>query len=370
MILCASPVEQFRSYQGEIEAAVLRVMRSNAYILGPEVLAMEKEFADYIGAAAAIGVANGTDALEIALRALEIKPGDEVITVSHTAVATVAAIEAAGAIPVLVDSDPIYCTLDPKQLHEALTRNTKAVVVVHLYGQAADLASISQFCSEHNLYLIEDVSQAHGGKWNGKRLGSIGHLACFSCYPTKNLGAIGDAGLVTTSDVNLANKVRMLREYGWKQRNCSDFAGRNSRLDELQAAILRVKLRYLDTDNSKRQQLAARYSSNLGGLDIELPTYRQDSEHVFHLYVIRTRFREGLIEHLRQNNIYPGIHYPIPIHLQPAYVGRVRTTSSMSVTERLAEEVISLPIYPELKIQELNKVVHSIKEYFQQSEKS
>lgn len=248
MRLCANPAAQFHSYQDEIEAAVLKVLRSNRYILGEEVEALEGGFADYIGAHSAIGVANGTDALEIAIRALDIGPGDEVITVSHTAVATVAAIEAAGAIPVLVDVDPIFYTLNPAQLQEVLTPKTRAVIAIHLYGQAADLDTIGKFCSENDLSLIEDASQAHGAKWKGKRLGSIGRIGCFSCYPTKNLGAIGDAGLVTTNDEKLAHKVRMLREYGWRERYVSDLVGRNSRLDELQAAILRIKLRHLDAD--------------------------------------------------------------------------------------------------------------------------
>ena len=361
MILCANPAAQFHSYQDEIEEAVLKVLRSNRYILGAEVDALESEFADYIGTQAAIGVANGTDALELAIRALDIGPGDEVITVSHTAVATVAAIEAAGAIPVLIDVDPVYYTLNPAQLQEAMTPKTKAVISVHLYGQAADLDAIAQFCADNNLYLIEDVSQAHGAKWNGKRLGSIGHIGCFSCYPTKNLGAIGDAGLVTTNDPKLGKKIRMLREYGWQSRYISDIGGRNSRLDELQAAILRVKLRHLDSDNSKRQRLAAQYSELLAGQALCLPATRQNSDQVFHLYVVRTSNRPKLIDFLKTQNIQTGIHYPMPVHLQPAYRDRIRTPADMSITEQLAEDVLSLPMYPELENQQISEVVQSIK---------
>ena len=360
MILCANPSAQFYAYQDEIEVAVLAVMRGNRYILGAEVEALESEFSDYIGTNLAIGVANGTDALEIAIRALDIVPGDEVITVSHTAVATVAAIEAAGATPVLVDVDPIFYTLNPTQLQEVLTPRTKAVIAVHLYGQAADLDAIGQFCAENKLFLIEDASQAHGGKWKGKRLGSIGHIGCFSCYPTKNLGAIGDAGLVTTNDAHLGNKMRMLREYGWQRRYISDVVGRNSRLDELQAAILRIKLRHLDSDNAKRQLLADQYSKLLGGLSIHLPVARQHSEQVFHLYVIRTDNRQELMEHLKKNEIQTGIHYPMPVHLQPAYQGRLRTAMDMTVTERLAGEVLSLPMYPELSSVDVAQVVQSV----------
>lgn len=363
MILCANPAAQFQSHQDEIEEAVLQVLRSNRYILGAEVDALESEFADYIGTQAAIGVANGTDALELAIRALDIGPGDEVITVSHTAVATVAAIEAAGAIPVLIDVDPVYYTLNPAQLQEALTPKTKALIAVHLYGQAADLDAIVQFCTENKLFLIEDVSQAHGAKWKGKRLGSIGHIGCFSCYPTKNLGAIGDAGLVTTNDLKLGKKVRMLREYGWQRRYISDIAGRNSRLDELQAAILRVKLRHLDYDNSKRQLLAEQYSKALSGPKLHLPVTRPNSEQVFHLYVIRTGNRQQLIDHLSSHKIQAGIHYPMPVHLQPGYKARIRTSSNMRITEQLAEEVLSLPMYPELSTADVALVIEVVNSF-------
>lgn len=362
-MLCANPAAQFHSYQEEIEAAVLKVMRSNHYILGAEVEALEREFADYIGTEVAIGVANGTDALELAIRALDIGPGDEVITVSHTAVATVAAIEAAGATPVLLDVDPVFYTLNPAQLQEVLTSRTKAVIAVHLYGQAADLDAIDLFCAENKLFLIEDVSQAHGAKWKGKRLGSIGHFGCFSCYPTKNLGAIGDAGLITTNDPTLGNKVRMLREYGWQQRYISHILGRNSRLDELQAAILRIKLRYLDFDNSKRQRLAAQYSKLLAGPAMHLPASRQNSKQVFHLYVIRVSNRQELMAHLKTHEIQAGIHYPMPVHLQPAYKDRIRTAANMDVTEQLAHEVLSLPMYPELLSVEVARVIEVVNSY-------
>jgi dTDP-4-amino-4,6-dideoxygalactose transaminase len=361
MILCANPAAQFQSYQSEIEQAIQRVLLSGRYILGPELEALEQEFATYIETDHAIGVANGTDALELALRALDIGLGDEVITVSHTAVATVAAIEAAGAVPVLVDVDPDFYTLDPKQLVEVLTPHTRAVIAVHLYGQPADLDAITEFCHENKLALIEDVSQAHGAKWKGERLGSIGDIGCFSCYPTKNLGAIGDAGLVTTSNEELAVKVRMLREYGWRQRNVSEMAGRNSRLDELQAAVLRIKLKHLDKDNAKRQKLASHYTSLLGGHKLHLPSIRENAEHVFHLYAVRTSDREDLINHLKENDIHVAIHYPVPVHLQPTYKGFIRTARSMQITENLCSEVLSLPLYPELSLEIVSQVARAIK---------
>jgi dTDP-4-amino-4,6-dideoxygalactose transaminase len=363
MIICANPAAQFRSYQAEIEEAIHRVLEGGRYILGPELNNLEKEFADYIGTRHAVGVANGTDALELAIRALEIGPGDEVITVSHTAVATVAAIESSGAVPVLVDVDPQFYTINPEQLEQVVTPRTRAVIAVHLYGQPADLGMILAFCKKHELQLIEDVSQAHGSKWNGRRLGSVGSVACFSCYPTKNLGAIGDAGLVTTSDDNIAHRIRMLREYGWRERYVSDLRGRNSRLDEVQAAILRIKLRKLDQDNERRRQLAAYYINCLTNSGLVLPSTREGAEHVYHLFVVTTAKRQELIDHLVLNDIHAGIHYPVPVHLQPAYTARVATASSMKVTEKLAQEVLSLPIYPELTYEMADQVIAAIKSF-------
>jgi dTDP-4-amino-4,6-dideoxygalactose transaminase len=363
MILCANPSEQFKSYQLEIENAVISVMRSNRYVLGKEVDSLEKEFADYIGTTSAIGVANGTDAIELALRALNIGPGDDVITVSHTAVATVAAIECTGAKAVLVDVEPKSYTLNPVQLEECFTKNTKAIIVVHLYGNAADLDSIVTFCNSHKLFLIEDVSQAHGAKYNGKRLGSFGDFGCFSCYPTKNLGAIGDAGLVTTNNNDLANKVRMLREYGWENRT-SIYPGRNSRLDEIQAAVLRVKLKYLDADNEKRRKLAKYYSDELSELPIQLPSIRAGVESVFHLFVVQVENRQLLLKYLKEESILAGVHYLLPVHLQPAYQDRIQTANDMSTSESLVQKIISLPIYPELSINDAKKIINTLKKFF------
>jgi len=360
MIPCANPLSQYLSHKAEIDSAVMQVLLSNKYILGPEVAAFENEFAAYIGAGHGIGVANGTDALEIAMRALEIGPGDEVITVAHTAVATVAAIEATGATPVLVDVDPFTYTLNAQQLPQMLTTRTKAVIAVHIYGQAADLDEIGAFCSNYGLALIEDVSQAHGATWNGRRLGSFGTISCFSCYPTKNLGAIGDGGIVCTSDKPLANKVRMLREYGWKQRYISELQGRNSRLDEIQAAILRMKLRHLDASNAKRRAIAARYDALIDNPLIERPAIRAQCDSVYHLYVVRSQQRDALMRHLNEHDIHPGIHYPVPVHLQNAYLRRVRTAPSMAVTEALSAQVLSLPMFPELSGDEVETVARAV----------
>lgn len=367
MILCANPSAQFKSYQTEIEEAVLAVMRGNRYVLGEEVASLEKEFADYIGTASSIGVANGTDAIELALRALDIGYGDEVITVSHTAVATVAAIESTGATPVLVDVESQYYTLNPLQLDEAITPKTRAIIAVHLYGQSVDLNLIVDFCKSNNLYLIEDCAQAHGAKYQGKRLGSIGDIGCFSCYPTKNLGAIGDAGLITTNNIDLAKKLYMLREYGWDNR-ISKYPGRNSRLDEIQAAVLRIKLKHLDSDNEKRRQLAKLYTANLAESQVSAPVVRANVESVFHLFVLQVEQRQELLKYLFNNDIQAGVHYPVPVHLQPAYKGRVSIASDMSVTESLVNRIISLPMYPELSMQDAEKITNTIKRFFEQGQ--
>ena len=357
MILCANPAAQFRSHQAEIEAAVLEVLRGSRHILGPQVESLEEEFADYIGTRRSVGVANGTDALELAIRALGIGPGDEVITVSHTAVATVAAIEAAGAVAVLVDVDPAYYTLDPAKLEEVLTSKTRAVIAVHIYGQPADLDAIGGFCEKHHLALIEDASQAHGARWKGKRVGGIGQIGCFSCYPTKNLGAVGDAGLVTTNDEDLARKITALREYGWKERYISAEVGVNSRLDELQAAILRVKLQVLDANNARRQAIAAAYDEALAGGRFTPPARRADCGHVFHQYVLRVEDRAALMARLRAEGVATAIHYPCPVHLQPAYRGRIALgPANCAETARAAEQVMSLPMFPELTDQQLDRI--------------
>jgi dTDP-4-amino-4,6-dideoxygalactose transaminase len=365
-ISCANPTAQFESHKEEIESAVLRVMRSNRYILGDEVEALEQEFASYIGVSAAIGVANGTDALERAIRALGIDFGDEIITVSHTAVATVAAIEAAGALPVLIDVDPKTFTINVQQLESVLSTKTKAIIAVHLYGQSADLDLIKAFCRKNDLWLIEDVSQAHGATWKGKRLGSIGDIACFSCYPTKNLGALGDAGLITTNNIELAKRVRMIREYGWANRYVSDLVGRNSRLDEVQAAILRVKLRYLDSDNNKRRKIAACYAQGLKSLPIDLPIINPNCESVYHLYVIRTDKRDALQKHLNDQGIGTLIHYPVPPHLQQAYQHLGYKKGDSPIAEKLADTMLSLPIWPGMSQNEVSIVVDTIKSFFKQ----
>lgn len=360
MIPCSNPQAQYRAHQAGIDAAIRRVLDGNQYILGPEVRAFESEFAAYIGAEHAVGVANGTDAISIALRALGIGRGDEVITTAHTAVATVAAIELAGAVPVFADIDPRYYTLDPGSVEARITPRTRAIIAVHIYGQPADLDALVDLARRHGLKLIEDCAQCHGATYKGRRLGSIGHMAAFSCYPTKNLGALGDGGIVVTSDAELAARSRRIREYGWTEARDASLPGMNSRLDELQAAILRVKLAALDADNGRRQGLARAYDARLSGGKFAPPMVREGSSHVYHLYVVRSTKRAEVLEHLKTRGVAAGVHYAVPVHLQSAYRGRIAGSESLPETERAAREVLSLPMYPELDPEAVEIVVGAL----------
>jgi dTDP-4-amino-4,6-dideoxygalactose transaminase len=353
MIPQADPRASYRAHQAEIDAALARMLEGGRYILGPEVDAFEQEFAAYIGTRHGIGAASGTEALVLALMALDLGPDDYVATVSHTAVATVAAIELAGAKPLLIDIDPATYTIDPAKLEAALTKppgKIAAVIPVHLYGIGADMNAIGALAKKYGFRIIEDCAQSHGAFLDGRRLGGIGDLAAFSFYPTKNLGGIGDGGAVLTNDAALASRLKELREYGWRLRYVSDRTGMNSRLDEMQAAILRVKLRHLDGDNARRQAIAGIYDYGLRWCDgIGLPARRQGGTHVFHQYVLRCRDRDALQAALKSRGVGTNIHYPMPVHLQPAYLNRVAIgPGGLSESERASREVLSLPMFPEL----------------------
>jgi len=363
VILCGNPLTQYRSHKAEIDQAIQKVLDKGRYILGEEAKAFEAEFAAYIGVNYGIGVGSGTEAIHIALTACGIGPGDEVVTVSHTAVATVAAIELAGATPVFVDIEPDFYTLDPKRLEESITPATKAIIPVHLYGQSADMFPIMEIAERHGLLVIEDCAQAHGATYKGRRAGSWGDMACFSFYPTKNLGALGDGGMTVTSNSEFAEKARLLREYGWAERYISKITGWNSRLDELQAAILRIKLRYLDSDNERRAILALKYDNALARFGVVPPKRRAASSHVYHLYVIRSTERDALLACLNERGVGALTHYPVPVHLQPAYIASSRRSGSLYETEKAACEVLSLPIYPELTDDGLEKVVETVLHY-------
>jgi dTDP-4-amino-4,6-dideoxygalactose transaminase len=364
MVQCNNLRLQYLAHKQEIDAAVLQVLEKGWYILGREVEAFEAEFASYVDAKYAIGVGSGTEALHLALRSCGIGPGDEVLTVSHTAVATVAAIEMSGASPVLVDIEPDYYTMDPGKIKAWIGPRTKAILPVHLYGQSAELEPILESARRYGLRVIEDCAQAHGARYRDKRLGSWGDLGCFSFYPTKNLGAMGDGGAVVTNDRELAEKVRLLREYGWAERYVSRIPGWNSRLDEIQAALLRVKLRYLDSGNAARSRFASFYSDGFVETPLITPKCRAGAAHVYHQYVVRSPERDRLRAFLQTQEVDTLVHYPAPIHLQPAYDGRLRGGSELRQTEQAAREVLSLPLYPELSQYELNLVIQSVRAYY------
>jgi dTDP-4-amino-4,6-dideoxygalactose transaminase len=363
------PKAAYLAQRDAIDAAIARVLDSGWYILGKETAAFEAEFAGAVGARHGIGVGNGTDALVLALRALGIGAGKTVATVSHTAVATVAAIEMTGARALLLDIDPATYTMDVAALAEALARPPRgieridAILPVHLYGQPADLAAIAPLAGRHGATLIEDCAQCHGARFDGQPAGSVGAVACFSFYPTKNLGALGDGGMVTTSDDALAAELRAIREYGWRgRRYVSERTGVNSRLDELQAAILRVKLASLAQDNARRRAIAARYDAGLAGLQLTLPARAPRVEHVFHQYVVRSPRRDALRAALQEAGIGTNIHYPMPIHLQPAYRGRIAIgATGLAETERAANEILSLPMYPQLADAQVDRVVAALR---------
>jgi dTDP-4-amino-4,6-dideoxygalactose transaminase len=363
MIPHSNPKAQYVSHKDEIESAILGTLDSGMYILGTQVRSFEEEFAAYLGVRHAIGVGSGTEALHIALMACGIGPGDEVLTTSHTSVATISAIELCGASPVLVEIEEDYYTLNPSKTGGLISPRTKAIVPVHLYGQPADLNAIVSLARNHNLRVIEDCSQCHGAMYHDARAGSFGDIGCFSFYPTKNLGALGDGGAVVTNDAELAERIRLLREYGWTKKNHSQIPGWNSRLDEIQAAVLRVKLKYLDQDNERRLRISAIYDMRLGEAGLITPLKRSYSTHVYHLYVVRSKKGDALRQYLHEKQIMTGIHYPVPVHLQRAYKRRLKGHDTLQLTECVANQVLSLPMYPELAVSEAHKIIRAIEEF-------
>lgn len=340
-----------------------RVHGRGRYLFGPEVEAFELEFAEFLGAAYCLGVASGTDALTLALRAVGVGAGDEVITVAHTAVATVAAIEAAGATVVLADIDRRSRCIDPNSVRTLLSERTRALVPVHLYGQPADLAALQEIAASHGLAVVEDCAQAVGARYEGSSVGTLGTAAAFSFYPTKNLAALGDGGAVTTSDPEIARRVRRLACYGWDEGRESMIPGVNSRLDELQAAVLRVRLPHLPRQVERRREIARRYREVLEGSQILPPPEIPGSDPAYHLYVVETEDREALAQGLRRRHIDTAIHYAKPIHRQTAYRGRLRGAEHLSQTEALASRILTLPLFPQLTTTELNRVGEALHEF-------
>ena len=351
----------YASIKGEIDAAVLGVLASGQYVLGDEVVRFEQEFADYCNVKHAIAVNTGTSALHLALLAAGIGPGDEVITVPFTFVATVSAICYTGARPVFVDVEPVTLTMDPAEIEAKITSRTRAIVPVHLYGQMADMDAIKAIADHYRIPIIEDACQAHGAQYKGDRAGSIGVSGCFSFYPGKNLGACGEGGIVVTSSDDQAGTIRMLRDWGQEQRYHHLLKGFNYRMDAIQGAILRVKLRHLEVWTEARRAHARRYSSLLAGsADLMTPVEAADRRHVYHVYAIRSRDRDGLQRALSAEGIQSGLHYPIPVHLQKAHADLGYQAGDFPISEAAAREVLSLPIYPEMPAWHLDQVVAAL----------
>jgi dTDP-4-amino-4,6-dideoxygalactose transaminase len=363
----ANPRAGYLALKTEIDAAIHRVLESGWYILGEEVREFEKEFAAYVGLPQAIGVANGTDAVELGLRGFKIGRDDLVFTVSHTAVATVAAIERCGATPVLIDVDPRSFTISPDKLEQTVkqysqssrfVKRLKAIIPVHLYGHPADLPAILEIARKYGMVVIEDCAQAHGAKLQNRMVGSWGDIGAFSFYPTKNLGCLGDGGMVVCREHEIGERIRALREYGWEEKYLSSFAGINARLDELQAAILRVKLAKLDENNCLRQKIARKYDGALATTTIDPPWRAVDISHVYHLYVVRSGQRDRLRQYLLTQGIRTAVHYPYPVHCQPAYQDKILIgKGGMETTEKICKTILSLPMYPELRDEEVFKII-------------
>jgi dTDP-4-amino-4,6-dideoxygalactose transaminase len=363
---------QYRGLKPAIDEAIAHVIDDACFVGGREIAAFEERFASYCGVSDCVGVGNGTDALTLALMGLGIGPGDEVITVANTFIATVEAIWATGAEPVFVDVQADTLLMDPRQVRTAVTPRTKAIIPVHLYGQPCAMPEICDIARQHGLKVIEDAAQAHGARWAGKRVGSFGDAACFSFYPGKNLGAFGDAGAVVSSDFALIRRVRMLANHGRREKYLHETAGTNSRLDALQAAVLRVKLASLDRWNDSRRRIASRYARELAaydGVSLELPKVSADAEPVWHLFVVRVPDRQSFVQHLQCYGVETGIHYPMPLHHQPAWRARA-ASPELRATEHAAASVVSLPLFPEMTAAQVETVLHAVRLYAESKARS
>jgi dTDP-4-amino-4,6-dideoxygalactose transaminase len=357
----ANPKKQFLAHREEILEAITKVADQGNYVLGDSVEKFEESFATYIGSKYCASVASGTDALVLSLIALDIGIGDEVIVPSLTATATISAIQWVGATPVFVDVVENQYTISPSAVEEMITTKTKAVIAVHLFGNSCDLTEIEIIANKYNIFLIEDCAQATGAEHGGRKLGSIGIIACFSFYPTKNLGALGDGGAVLTSNRILYDRIKSLRQYGWDENRISQSKGKVSRLDEIQAAILQVKLKYLDTDNLKRIAISEKYCKDLLSTNLELPQTHFEGKHVYHLYVVRSPNRNQLRSMLRAEGIETGIHYYPAMHQHPNFTKYVLPTSRpLKVTEKITKEILSIPMYPELLETETDLVISTL----------
>jgi len=352
---------QYQTIKPEIDAAIASVFENTNFILGPQVERFEKAFAEYIGSAFCVGVNSGTAALQLALMACGIGAGDEVIVPSFTFFATAETVSVLGAVPVFVDVDPVSYTITAAEIEKAITPRTRAIIPVHLYGQAVDLDPIRALADKHKLHVIEDAAQAHGAEYKGRRVGGLGTAGCFSFYPSKNLGSYGEAGAVVTNDEDLARQLRLLRQHGQTSKYAHAVVGYNFRLEELQAAVLNVKLAHLDKWNNGRRERAARYNELLSDTELVLPREMEYARHVYHVYAVQCDNRNELQNRLAAKGIQSGVHYPIPIHLQPAYTSLGCKAGDLPVTERLSERVLSLPLFAELTDAQQQAVVNAIR---------
>jgi len=350
---------QYRAIQPEIDSAIAEVISNTAFISGKYARIFEQAFAGYIGVAHCVGAGNGTDALYLALKSLGIGAGDEVITAANTFIATSEAITRTGAGVVFVDCEENYYNIDPALIEAAITNRTKAIVPVHLYGQPADMEPILEIARTHDLYVIEDAAQAHGATYKGRRVGTMGHCACFSFYPGKNLGAYGDAGAIVTNDEKLTRQMRMYGDHGSEKKHTHEFEGDNSRLDGIQAAVLTVKLKHLDKWNDRRIEVATLYQKNLQGV-VGTPTVREDVRHVFHLYVVRVKNRDEVMQHLSEHGIGCGIHYPIALPFQPAYAHLDLRAENFPVSRAIMDEIVSLPMHGDLTDEHVDFVISEL----------
>ncbi|HEX8284155.1 MAG TPA: DegT/DnrJ/EryC1/StrS family aminotransferase [Pyrinomonadaceae bacterium] len=358
---------QYRSIKAEVDAAIQRVLDTSAFVLGREVEAFERAFAEYVGARECVGVSNGTDALHLALLACGVGAGDEVVVPANTFFATPEAVSAAGATPVFVDCDPVTYNIDASKIEAAVTERTRAVIPVHLYGQPADLDAVEAVAKRHDLIVIEDAAQAHGARYKGKRVGALARAGCFSFYPGKNLGAYGEGGAVVTNDAEVARRLRLLRDHGSAVKYRHEIVGYNSRLEGIQAAVLSVKLKYLDEWNALRRQHAARYREMLGPLEdagaLTLPREAPYAEHVYHLFVVQTSARDSMQKFLSSASVQTSVHYPVPAHLQPAYAALGHREGDFPEAERQARRVLSLPMFAELTERQMRYVAHAFEDY-------
>ena len=367
MIPFGDPSASYQAHKSEIDLAIKRVLDSGWYVLGREVDAFEQEFASFHGKNLhAVGVANGTDAISLCLRGIGLGIGDEVITPSHTAVATIAGIEQAGCTPVFADIDPNTRCIDPKSIEERISSNTQAIMPVHIYGQPAQMPKILEIAQTQNLAVIEDCSQAHGAEINGQKVGTFADFSAYSCYPTKNLGGTGDGGVILCRSKEFSERIKSLRQYGWNEERESIMSGFNSRLDELQAAILRVKLQHLANDNAKRRAIALRYNKGFKELPITLPALNKNELHAMHLYVIECDRRNELMEFLRSKQIGASLHYPLAVHQHRAYAHRIRGGDNLPVTDQFYQRNLTLPMYPELSNDAVEHIISTVQNWFRE----